>query len=438
MYLGQFIDCSILLIQTDYLNLNPLKGIGMNFRSTHLKKDWFVVIAAGAIMGTTLGIRHIQGLFMLPVVFTNDWSRDVFGLALAIQNLVWGLIQPLTGMLADRFGSAKIIFIGLATYAIGLFLMTQLVNPFEFSWVYGLLIGVALSASTFGTVYGALSRIFDDQTRQWALATSGAISGLGIFCMVPLTQQLISNIDWQGAAVAIGMLIIALTPLSLLLRHKPIYKFESSSLDTNISFRSAISDAFSNRGFLLLNIGFLACGFQLAFIATYLPAYLVDGGLSLSQASATLAIIALSNIAGTYVLARLSDWITAKHMLCCIYALRTLATTVFLLIPITPWSAYAFAAVMGFLWLGTVPLTNEVVIKIFGTRYIATLFGFVFLGHQIGGFLGLWLGGVAYNTYHSYNSLWIGSIVLGLIATLLHWMIDDKPQVRMNLKLQPI
>ena len=402
---------------------------------------WLIVIAAGAIMGAALGARHVQGLFMLPVVTTRGWSREAFGFALAVQNLVWGLAQPLTGMVADRFGSARVLCLGLALYAAGLFLMAGAAGPAAFAWTDGVLIGVALSGTAFGAVYGALSRIFDDAGRRWALAVAGALGGLGQFCMVPLAQQLISANGWQGAATTLACMMLALAPLAFVLRGPPAMEAPNAppnaGASREMSMRTAIREALSHRGFWLLNAGFLACGFQLAFIAAHMPAYLVDHGLGVTQASATLAIVALSNVFGTYVLARLGGWRPAKQVLCGLYVLRALAMAVFLALPVTVWSAYGFAAVIGFLWLGTVPLTNDIVVKIFGTRYVTTLFGFVFLGHQVGGFLGVWLGGLVYEAYRSYDLLWIGSIAIGLVAAWLHWPIDDRPLAGRRAVAQP-
>jgi MFS family permease len=385
----------------------------MSLPSDISRNRWLIVIAAGAIMGSALGVRHVQGLFLQPIVTTQGWSREAFGFALATQNLVWGLAQPLTGMLADRFGSARVLFLGLIVYALGLLLMSASTHPATFALTNGVLIGVALSGTAFGTVYGALSRIFSGEQRTWALAVGGALGGLGQFCMVPLTQSLIAGMNWRGATVTLGVLMFALAPLAIFLRDSPARQLPDAADDAKTSMATAIRQAFSDRGFWLLNVGFAACGFQLAFIAAHMPTYLIEHGLDTRQASATLAIIALTNIFGSYVFARMGGRWKAKQVLSGLYALRALAMTVFMAVPVTPWGTYVFAAVMGFLWLGTVPLTNRVVGKIFGVRYITTLFGFVFLGHQIGGFLGVWLGGLVYDIYRSYDLLWLGSIAMG-------------------------
>lgn len=409
----------------------------MSLAKDALRNRWLIVIAAGAIMGAALGVRHEQGLFLQPVVVTQGWSREAFGFALAVQNLVWGLAQPLTGMVADRFGSAKVIFLGVLAYALGLLLMAGASDPAAFALTNGVLIGMALSGTAFGAVYGALSRIFTDGQRAWALAVAGALGGLGQFCMVPFAQGLIAAMNWQGAAIVLCIVMLALAPLAACLREPATPQASKGKEEAQIPMAVAIRQAFRHHGFWLLNLGFMACGFQLAFIATHMPAYLLEQGLDIQQAGATLAIIALTNVFGTYACARLGGRWPARQVLSTLYALRVLAMAAFFAVPVTPWSAYLFSAAMGFLWLGTVPLTNGVVAQIFGVRYITTLFGFVFLGHQIGGFLGVWLGGWVYDNTRSYDLLWLGSIAIGLVATFVHWPIDDRPLAQRNAAQSP-
>lgn len=263
--------------------------------------------------------------------------------------------------------------------------------------------------------------------RTWALAVVGALGGLGQFCMVPFTQGLIASLSWEGAAIVLCIVMLVLAPMAVCLRDRNGPPDSTRAPETSMSMASAIRQAFGHRGFWLLNFGFMACGFQLAFIATHLPIYLIEHGLTPRQAGATLAIIALANVFGSYVCARLGGYWPARQVLAALYAIRALAMAAFLVLPVTAWSAYLFSAVMGFLWLGTVPLTNGVVSRIFGVRYITTLFGFVFLGHQIGSFLGVWLGGWVYDSYRSYDLLWMGAISIGLLAACLHWPIDDRP-----------
>lgn len=386
---------------------------------------WLLIIAGGAIIGMAMGIRHAQGIFLLPITLDRGWSREAFGFAIAVQNLVWGLAQPLTGMIADRFGARRVLAGGLLLYAGGLLLMSQAQTPTAFTLTAGLCIGVALSGSAFAVVYGAISRLVPAAQRSRALGATGAVGGLGLFFMVPLSQSLIGSIGWAGALVALGVACALLLPATLPLNDRP-----AASAGQRQSLSAALREAFAHKGFWLLNLGFLACGFQLAFIATHLPAYLADRGLSANHAAAGLAIIALANVAGTYVCGWLGGLHRRKHLLAYIYLLRAAAMAAFVLLPLSPWSLYVFCAVMGFVWLGTVPLTNGLLSQVFGVQYITTLFGFVFFGHQLGSFLGVWLGGYLFDATASYDLVWLIGIALGVVAALLHWPIDDREIVR--------
>ncbi|KVP27855.1 MFS transporter [Burkholderia multivorans] len=388
------------------------------------RRCWLPVLAGGLIMGAALGIRHVQGLFLAPVTLDHGWSREAFGLALALQNLIWGIAQPFTGMVADRFGSVRVIVVGMLLYALGLVTMALAGSAALFTVGAGLVIGIALSGSAFASVYGALSRLCAPERRSWALGVAGAIGGLGQFCMVPVAQTLIGGIGWQHAFVALALVALLLAPLAVLLRDRPA-QAANAQADAEQSIGEAVREAFSHRGFWLLNAGFFACGFQLAFIATHLPAYLLDHGLPSRHASVALALIALTNVVGTYACGHLGGLLRRKYVLSVLYLVRAFAMAAFVAVPLSPASVYVFAAVMGLTWLGTVPLTNGVISQVFGVRYIATLFGFVFFGHQLGSFFGVWLGAVVYDATHSYLPLWIGSIALGVLAALLHLPIDD-------------
>ncbi len=383
-----------------------------------------LVLAGGIVMGLALGVRHVQGLFLLPIVTARGWSRETFALAMALQNLAWGLSQPLTGMLADRFGAAKVIAGGLVFYAAGLVAMAQAASPAAFVCGAGLCIGVALSGTAFGAVYGALNRLVAPEQRSRALGLAGAVGGFGQFAMVPTAQALMAHVGWGGALLIFAGAMASLLPLSAVLREtRPVVA--SAGLPEQ-TMRAALREAFAHRGFWLLNLGFLACGFQLAFIATHLPAYLRDKGLAPTSAVAALAIIALFNTVGTYVFGALGATHRRKYLLAGIYLVRTAAMALFVLLPPSTAGLYAFAAVMGFVWLGTVPLTNGLVSQVFGVRYINTLFGFVFFGHQLGSFLGVWLGGVVFEATRSYDLIWLVAMALGVLAAALHWPIDDR------------
>ncbi|OUL99059.1 MFS transporter [Variovorax sp. JS1663] len=387
----------------------------------------WAVICGGAIMGLALGIRHVQGLFLLPMTLDRGWSREAFAFAIAVQNLVWGIAQPFTGMVADRFGAARVLVAGTLLYAAGLVLMSLSLTPLHLALSAGVLIGIALACTAFGTVYGAISRLVDPAHRGWALGLTGAIGGIGQFVLVPAAQGLQQWLGWVLALAVLGGAIAALAPSAAALREKRPAERPAAPAQ---SMGQAIREAFGHRGFWLLNAGFLACGFQLAFIASHLPAYLQGKGLRPSVAVAGLAIIALTNIAGTYACGRLGDLYRRKYLLSGLYLARSAAMALFVLLPISPLTVYLFSAAMGLLWLGTVPLTNGLISQVFGVRYIATLFGFVFFGHQLGSFLGVWLGGYVFDLTKSYELVWLGAIGLGLLAATLHWPIDDREIAR--------
>lgn len=400
--------------------------------ATPSRNLWLMVLAGGIVMGLALGVRHVQGLFLLPITMDRGWSRETFAMALAVQNLTWGVAQPFTGMIADRCGSAKVILGGLLFYALGLAGMAHATSAGAFMWSAGICIGVALSGTAFAVIYGALSRLVPPERRGWALGVAGAVGGLGQFTMVPAAQWLIGGAGWVSALLVFALALAVLAPLAWPLKEPARAAAKAGASQPDQPLGAAIREAFSQRGFWLLNLGFLACGFQLAFIGTHLPAYLMDKGMRAADAVAALAIIALANVAGTYVCGILGAHHRRKYLLAGIYLLRTAAMALFFLLPLSPWSVYVFAAVMGFVWLGTVPLTNGLIAQVFGLRYLTTLFGFVFFGHQLGSFLGVWLGGAVFEATHSYDLIWLGAMALGVLSAALHWPIDDRelPRVR--------
>jgi MFS family permease len=388
-----------------------------------LRTRWLLVVAGGVIMGAALGIRNVQGLFMLPVTLDRGWSREAFSLAMALQNLVWGVAQPFTGMIADRFGAAKVIFLGALAYALGLFLMAYSPTPADFTLASGMLVGIGLSGTAFGAIYGALSRLVPAQHRSWALGVAGAIGGLGQFVMVPAAQRLLGTMNWVSSLLVLAILMIALAPLAAWLRERPAPR---AAAEPNQSVGQAIRAAFAHRGFWLLNLGFVACGFQLAFIAGHMPAYLIDKGMGAGQAGTALAIIALANVAGTYLFGHLGGLLRRKYLLSVLYFIRAGAMAMFVLLPLSEASVYVFSLVMGLVWLGTVPLTTGLVSQVFGVRYITTLFGIVFFGHQVGSFFGVWLAGYVFDVTRSYDLIWYGAVALGLFSGVVHLPINDR------------
>ena len=392
------------------------------------RDPWVVVVSGGLVMGLSLGLRYVQGLFQLPVVADRGWTRETFAFAMAVQNLAWGVAQPFTGMLADRFGAARVIVAGLLLYAAGLVAMTWAATPAAFVCSAGVCLGVALSCTAFGTVYGAINRLLPPERRSWAMGLAGALGGFGQFALVPAVQGLIGRGGWTWALLVLAGVTLASLPLAAPLREGRGPADAGAAAGPGL--RQALREAFGHRGFWLLNLGFTACGFQLAFIATHLPAYLQDKGLQPANAVAALAIIALANVVGTYVFGLLGGRLRRKIVLAAIYLARTAAMALFVLLPLSPATLYVFAAAMGFLWLGTLPLTNGIVGQVFGVRHIGTLFGFVFFGHQFGSFLGVWLGGVVFEHAHSYDLVWLLAMALGVLAAALHWPIDDRVLVR--------
>jgi MFS family permease len=387
-----------------------------------------IVLCGGLIMGLALGSRHVMGLFFIPMTTTHDWSREVFAFAVALQNLVWGLAQPFTGMVADRFGSMRVMFLGCLLYGVGIYFMAQADTGVELALSAGVIVGMALSATSFGVVYGALSRIAAPEKRASTLGLAGALGGLGQFAMVPTAQAAIDGWGWMVALVLIAIAITAIAPASFMLDDRS----GTDAAQAGQSISQAVREALSHRGFWLLNAGFLACGFQLAFIGNHLPAYLLDKGLSGRTAVTALSLIALANVAGTYAWGVFGGRYRRKYLLTWIYLLRSVAMTLFLLLPMSELTIYPFAFIMGFGWLGTVPLTTGLISQVFGVKYVATLFGFVFVGHQLGAFLGVWLGGLVFDGSKSYELMWTCSILLGIVAALLHMPIDDRQIVRMQ------
>ncbi len=393
------------------------------------KSRWVYVVAGGVIMGAALGIRHVQGLFLQPVTLDLDWSRQTFAAIFAAQNLIWGVTQPFVGILADRYGSARIIAAGALAYALGLALTAYSTTVFGFMLGNGVLVGVGLSGTAYGAVYGALSRIFPPEHRSWALGVAGAIGGLGQFFMVPIAQGAIGAAGWGTALLVLCGVALATAPLAAVLRDDPARK-DADAGPSGQTMMAAIREAVGHRGFWLLNMGFLVCGFQLAFLAGHLPSYLIDKGFSANDGSAALAIITLANVIGTYFCGYFGGFMRRKYVLSGVYTARTVAILLFVFLPLSVINVYAFSFAMGLLWLGTVPLTTGIVTQIFGTRYITTLFGFVFLGHQLGAFIGLWLAGYVFDVTRSYDLIWFASAALGIIAVGFHLSINDGQIVR--------
>ncbi|GIX26843.1 MAG: MFS transporter [Burkholderiales bacterium] len=382
------------------------------------------LLFGGVILTLSLGIRHGFGLFLQPMSGEYGWGREVFAFAIALQNLVWGLAQPFAGMVADRFGTGRVLAAGGVLYALGLALMAYSDSPLTLSLSAGLLIGLGLSGTAFSVVYGALGRAFPPHKRSMAFGIAGAAGSFGQFIMLPVEQSLIGALGWFEALLILAVLAAFMAPLSAALAERR--DGGTAGALSGQTMREALVEAGGHSGFRLLCFGFFVCGFQVVFIAVHLPAFLTDQGLPARVGMMALALIGLFNIVGTYAAGWLGGHYRKKYLLAGIYLVRAGVISVFLLVPITEVSVYLFAAGMGLLWLSTVPLTNGVVAQIFGVKYLSTLFGFVFLGHQVGSFMGVWLGGFLFDLTGTYDAVWAITIGLGVLAALLHWPIDDR------------
>jgi MFS family permease len=390
-------------------------------------RSWLLVICGGIVLGLAMGVRQVQGLFMLPMLESTGWERQVFSFAFGLQVLVWGLLQPVTGILADRFGTRFVIAAGCVLYAAGLLVQAHAGTPPQMVAGAGVMIGLGLTATTFSTVYAGLARLFPVGRRGWAQGMAGAIGGFITFLLVPASQAGISVLGWTRSLdlFAVAAMLCIVAALYVNDRAHPQGGASSTAREPAPAFLPVMKQALRHRGFWLLNLGFVSCGFQLSFLGVHLPAYLKDAGMPTGVAVMALAIIALSNAIGTYVCGRLGDFYRRKYLLSVVYTLRTAAMIAFITTPPSKTSVYVFALAMGFTWLGTVPLTSGVLAQIFGTRYLSTLFGLVFLGHQVGGFLGAWLGGLVYDATHSYGPMWMISVGLGIASVVLNLPIND-------------
>ena len=381
------------------------------------------LVCGSIIMLISLGVRHTFGLFLQPITMDQGWGRETFAFAIAVQNLVWGVSQPFAGMLADRFGAKAVVAIGSLLYALGLYVMSIAGGQAMFVLSAGILIGIGLSGTTFPVIFGAISRLVSPENRSLAMGITMAVGSFGQFAMLPLTLGLIVFLDWQGSLVVLSALALTMLPLAFGIRFA---EAPTTNAAENVGFGTALRDALCERDFWLLSLGFFACGFQVVFIAVHLPAFLADEGTGSGVATTALALIGLVNIAGTYYAGLWGGTRSKPHLLVWIYFARAAAIAAFVLLPVSSAAAYAFGAVMGLLWLSTVPLTNGIVATIFGVRHMSMLGGVVFLAHQLGSFVGGWLGGWLYDHTGSYDIAWGISIALSIVAALLNFPISER------------
>jgi MFS family permease len=386
-----------------------------------------VVLVTGCVVAIiNFGIRSTFGLFTMPISVANGWEREVYSLAIAFQNLLWGIATPVAGMLADRYGSARVIIAGAIMYAIGVYLMSIVTAPILFHLAGGVLVGVGIAFSSFSIVMAALGRIVPPEKRSWAFGLATASGSLGQFIFAPLAGALLAAYTWQWSlqVLAACSLLIILFALPLMVENTS--GSTQTAGETSLTMSQAIGKAFGHHSYLLLVSGFFVCGFQLAFVTVHLPPYLAEHGITKEFAGIAMGLIGLFNVVGAYSSGIIGGKREKRVPLAVIYLLRSIAVTAFLLLPITPLTTLIFTATLGVLWLSTVPLTMGLITVMFGTRYMATLYGFVFLSHQVGSFFGVWLGGKLYDVYGTYDPVWWMSVALGLFAFVVHLPIREK------------
>lgn len=394
------------------------------------------VLACGALIVTlSMGIRHGFGLWLQPITQAQEWSRQTFSFALAVQNLSWGVFGIFAGMVADRFGAARVLVGGAVLYAAGLAGMALAPTPLIFTLTAGVLLGAAQAGTTYAVIYGVIGRQIDPAKRSWAMGVAAAAGSFGQFLMVPVEGLLIASIGWQNALLALAVFVLLIAPLAMGLREPGFGGAAAPARDQSIV--QALREAFKYPSFQLLMAGYFVCGFQVVFIGVHMPSYLKDKGLSPQVASYALALIGLFNVFGTYIAGSLGQKLAKRKILAAIYLGRSIAIALFLWAPLTPLSVYIFASVMGLLWLSTVPPTNATIAQIFGVAHLSMLGGFVFFSHQIGSFMGVWLGGLLYDRTGSYDIVWYISIALGIFAALVNLPVREAPIARGGTAPQP-
>jgi predicted MFS family arabinose efflux permease len=394
--------------------------------------DWrtpALVIVAGCLIAMIgFGPRSVLGLFLEPMTQARGWSRETFGLAMAIQNLFWGLGVPVAGALADRFGPTRVLAIGALMYALGLWGMAVTESGMVLHLAGGVLTGLGVAFTAFSLALASMARVVGPEKRSLVLGLGTASGSMGQVVFSPLGQAGIVAFGWQPALLLLAASTLLILPLALAMPSSTAAKGE---LPSNQSLGEALREALSHRGYVLLTTGFFVCGFHVAFITVHFPAYVRDLGLGAQVGAYAIALIGLCNIAGSFMSGAAGQRWSKKGGLALIYFARAICITALLLAPKTELTIYLFAGAMGLLWLSTVPLTTGIVAQVFGVRYMATLFGVVFFSHQLGSFLGVWLGGRLYDTMGSYDPVWWAGVALGLLAAIIHLPINERPLARL-------
>jgi MFS family permease len=389
-----------------------------------------IVVAAGCLVALiSFGPRASAGLFQIPMTLQFHWGRDIFGLALAIQNLLWGLGAPFAGAIADRFGTTRVLCVGAVLYAAGLVMMAYATTPLQLHLGAGVLIGFGLSACSFNLVLAAFGKLLPEQWRPMAFGAGTAAGSFGQFLFPPIGNILIDTLGWQQALVVFAITLLPILPISIMLATRKAGAAAAATTANlpNQTIRQALGEALRHRSYVLLVLGFFTCGFQLAFITVHMPAYLKDAGLPAWVGGWTLAVIGLANAVGSLSSGWLSTRMPKRHLLAWIYLGRAVAIAAFILLPPSPATAITFGVVIGLFWLSTVPPTSSLVMLMFGTKYMAMLYGFAFFSHQVGGFLGVWLGGLFYEAMGNYQLVWWLSVALGVASALINLPIVERP-----------
>src|SRR5262245_5054754 len=387
---------------------------------------WTVIVCGAALITVAMRLRAGFGLFLAPISADLGMGREIFGLAVAVQNLVWGAASPFFGGLADKYGAVRVSIVGTALYIAGLVLMAFTSGPFEVI-AGNLLVGLALGAAGLSTVIGSVSRMVPAEKRSVVLGILTAGGSIGQFALVPVTQGFIDWFGWSSAFIGLAFIAGTMFPMIWGVREAP----KASSVSRGQTLGEALTEALTHRGFWLLTIGFFVCGFHVVFVATHLPAYLGDKGMPGWLGATTLMLVGLCNIIGSYAAGVLGGRFLKKNVLTILYLLRSLVFLLFILLPLSNFTVLAFGALLGFLWLSTVPLTSGLIGTVFGPAYMSMLYGVVFFSHQIGSFFGAWLGGKLYDMLGSYDAMWWISVALGLVAAALHWPIAERPVARL-------
>lgn len=402
----------------------------MNLNKTpNYNYSGLIILSACLLLLLSFGLRSGFGLFVKPISAANDWGREIISIALAVQNLFWGIVAVFAGGLADRYGNLRVIVAGTILYALGMQLMSSVDSPWMLNISTGVLVGAGIAGTSFGIILPAMARAVTEEKRQWALGLGTAAGSLGQFAVVPLAQMLMDQFGWSTA-----LNILAGSSLSMALLAMPLARYsgkqEADQTLLSQTVPAALKEALAHKSYVLLVTGFFVCGFHVAFITAHMPPYLTDIGFKAHVGAWSISIIGLCNVFGAYISGVLSGKLFKRYVLIFIYLGRSVTITLFLILPVSLFSVYTFSAVMGFLWLATVPATSGLVAVMFGTRYMALLYGIVFLGHQIGSFIGVWMGGWLYDRSGSYDMIWWLGVVLGIVAAFLHWPIHEKPVAR--------